>query len=302
MVLQLGRVYEVAHAEGLLEAGGEVRGAQDDVADVAAGRARSASASAAKSMSPVDRQPRPGSCGATSRRAAPRRGRGSAARTTCGATARDRSTTARFVVKMATPWNCSSRCEDVVGLEVRVAVVGRLDVAGALAEQRVGLVEEQHHVAGLGGVEGLAPGSSRSRPSTSTCTRDRSIDRARARARARSGRPPSTCRCRARRRRARWCRGPCRACARSPSRRARRAVARCGRRAGDAPADVLGHHQVVPGLRHLDARWRPCRDRCRRAGAPRADDGARATARPVVDAAMLARAAAGATMPPTPRL
>ena len=42
--------------------------------------------------------------------------------------------------------------EQVVGLEVRVAIVARLHV-GALAEQRVRLVEQQDRVAGLGRVE-----------------------------------------------------------------------------------------------------------------------------------------------------
>ena len=42
--------------------------------------------------------------------------------------------------------------QQVADLDVRVAVVAVLDL-GALAEQRVGLVEEQHRAARLGGVE-----------------------------------------------------------------------------------------------------------------------------------------------------
>ena len=58
--------------------------------------------------------------------------------------------------------------QQVGDLEVRVAVVAVLHLA-ALAEQRVGLVEQQHRAARLGGVEHAGAGSSRSR--RCTCSR-----------------------------------------------------------------------------------------------------------------------------------
>ena len=45
--------------------------------------------------------------------------------------------------------------QEVVDLEVGEPIVGGVDLGGALAEQRVGLVEQEHDVAGLGGVEDL---------------------------------------------------------------------------------------------------------------------------------------------------
>ena len=52
------------------------------------------------------------------------------------------------------PSNVLDPLEQVVDLEVRVAIVSDSDL-GALAEQRVGLVEQQHAVAALGVVEDL---------------------------------------------------------------------------------------------------------------------------------------------------
>ena len=58
----------------------------------------------------------------------------------------------RLVARIARPFEALHALEQVADLEVGVAVV-RVPDLGALAEQRVGLVEEQDHVARLGSVE-----------------------------------------------------------------------------------------------------------------------------------------------------
>ena len=110
--------------------------------------------------------------------------------------------------------------QQVGDLDVGVAVVAVLDLA-ALAEERVGLVEQQHRAAGLGGVEqalqvllGLAD------VLADHASPDRR-GRGRARARWRSLRRPASCRCRFRRRTAREALAARGASRRSPSPRRR---------------------------------------------------------------------------------
>ena len=100
----------------------------------------------------------------------------------------------RFVVRIDDAAEALDALEQVVDLEVRVAIDRRLHL-GALREQRVGLVEQQQRVAGLGRLEDLARAASRSRRPTSTRPSTDRPDTARDRARARSGRRPSSCRC-----------------------------------------------------------------------------------------------------------
>ena len=134
--------------------------------------------------------------------------------------------------------------QQVAGLDIGEAVVGVAHL-GALAEQRVGLVEEQHRAHALGGVEhalevllGLAD------VLVDHLARGR-CGRATGRACAPAPRRPWSCRCRARRRRAPRSR-PRPAPRRRPSRSwTRPAWATAAITSSEVPADRGGQHDVV---------------------------------------------------------